>query len=148
MRYQAIADIIAKYGTLSSRKISEILKKDYGMVVSHATINADLKKDLEALTEDELQNKKGHILETVEELTTQAYNIAMTDENSKTRLSAMDTYTRLVKTNAEVIKKFEEAKMQLTEQQRPIYNIFIGKPRKADLSKIKDIVNKESEKND
>jgi len=145
MRYKAIAEIIANHGTMSSRKIAEILKKDYGIAVSHATVNEDLKKDLEALTADDLRNKKGHILETVEELAEQAYNIAMTDENNKTRLSAMDTYARLMKTNAEVIKKFEEVKLKMTEADRPIYNIFIGKPREADLSKIKDMRDEKDE---
>jgi len=136
-RYRAEAEIIAKHGTLSSRKIAELLKKDYGIVVTHATVNDDLKHDLDTLSESELKNKKTGIMADVEELADDAFNIAKTDESNKVRLSAMDTYTKVIKTQAEVLRKFEEAKLEKVKQLRPIYYIFIGKPEEADLSKIK-----------
>lgn len=137
LRYKAEAEIIAKHGTMSARKISELLKTEYGMIVSHTTVNDDLKKDLDALSDTELKNKKTTILNGIEVLANDAYNIARTDQNNKIRLSAMDTYTKIVKTQADVLKKFEEVKMSTKHHLRPIYNIFIGKPKEADLSKIK-----------
>lgn len=143
-RYKAEAEIIAKHGTLSSRKIVEILKSDYGIVVTHATVNDDLKHDLDALSESELKNKKSGIMADIEELAEDAFNIAKTDENNKIKLSAMETYTKIVKTQAEVLRKFEEAKLERVKQLRPVFNIFIGDPMEADLSKIK----KKEAKND
>jgi len=136
-RYKAEAEIIAKHGTLSSRKIAELLKKDYGIVVTHATVIDDLKHDLDVLSEPELKNKKSNIMATIEELAEDAFNISKTDESNKVRLSAMETYTKIVKTQAEVLRKFEEAKLAQVEQIRPIYHVFIGEPTQADLSKIK-----------
>ena len=136
-RYKAEAEIIAKHGTMSSRKIAELLKKDYGIVVTHATVNDDLKHDLDVLSEAELKNKKSNILGTIEELAEMAENIARTDDNNKIRLTAIDTYTKVVKTQAEVLRKFEEAKLEKVKQLRPIHYIFIGEPKEADLSKIK-----------
>lgn len=136
-RFKAEAEIIAKHGTLSSRKIVEILKSDYGIVVTHATVNEDLKHDLDALSEPELKNKKSNIMATIEELADDAFNIAKTDESNKVKLSAMETYTKIVKTQAEVLRKFEEAKLEKVKQLRPVLNIFIGEPALADLSKIK-----------
>lgn len=136
-RFKAIAEIIAKHGTLSSRKIAALLKSDYGIVVTHATVNDDLKHDLDTLSESELKNKKTGIMADIEELATDAFNIAKTDESNKVRLSAMDTYTKVIKTQAEVLRKFEEAKLERVKQLRPIYYVFIGEPTEADLSKIK-----------
>ena len=136
-RYKAEAEIIAKHGTLSSRKIAELLKHDYGIVVTHATVNDDLKHDIETLSESDLKNKKGGIMADIEELAEDAFNIAKTDESNKVRLSAMDTYTKIVKTQAEVLRKFEEAKLERVKQLRPIIHVFIGEPTEADLSKIK-----------
>lgn len=136
-RYKAEAEIIAKHGTLSSRKIATILKSDYGIVVTHATVNEDLKHDIDTLSEAELKNKKTGILADIEELADDAFSIAKSDPNNKIRLSAMDTYTKVIKTQADVLRKFEEAKLERVKQLRPIYNIFIGQPTEADLSKIK-----------
>jgi len=136
-RFKAEAEIIAKHGTMSSRKIAELLKTDYGIVVTHATVNDDLKHDLDSLSESELKNMKQGIMANIEELATDVYNISKTDPNNKIRLSAVETYTKVIKTQAEVLKKFEEAKLERVKQLRPIYNIFIGEPTEADLSKIK-----------
>lgn len=96
-----------------------------------------MKHDLDSLSEPELKNKKSSILASIEELAEDAFNISKTDENNKIKLSAMETYTKIVKTQAEVLRKFEEAKLERVKQLRPVYNIFIGEPTEADLSKIK-----------
>lgn len=146
IRFKAEAEIIAKHGTLSVRKIAELLKNEYGMVVSHTTVSADLKNDLDALSEPELKNKKSNILATIEELAGLAEDIAKKDIDSRVKLSAMDTYTKIVKTQADVLRKFEEAKLANQKHVRPIYNIFIGKPRLADLKKIRKGAKKNGEK--
>lgn len=136
LRYKAIAEIIAKYGTLSSRRISKILQDEYGIVISHATVADDLKKDLATLSKTEINNKKSNILKSIETLANTAYGIAIGSKDDKVRLQAMDTYNRIVKTQAAVLKTFEEVKMKMQEIEKPIYNVFIGKPKEADLSKI------------
>lgn len=143
MRFRAEAEIIAKHGTLSARKIREILKTEYGIAASHTTIMSDLKHDLDALTEEEIDNKKSNILANIEELAELAYNIAKTDSDSRLRLSAMDTYNKIIKTQAEVLKKFEEAKLNRAKQVRPQYHIYIGQPTAADLKKIEKEEQKE-----
>ena len=145
MRYKAEAEIIAKHGTLSSRKIAKLLETEYGIVASHASVNADLKHDLDTLTEPELKNKKSGILSNIEELAEDAFNISKVDLNNKVRLSAMETYTKVVKTLAEVLRKFEDAKIERAKQLRPIYNVFIGEPALADLSRIKKEEKKDEE---
>ena len=147
MRFKAEAEIISKYGTLSARKIAELLKSEYGMVVSHTTVVADLKHDLDALSEPELKNKKANILAVIEELAALAESIAKNDVNSKIKLSAMDTYTKIVKTQADVLKKFEEAKLNTQHHTRPIYHIFIGKPELTDLKKLEKKAKKDGNEN-
>jgi len=146
--YAAIADIIAKHGTISARKISEYLKKDYGIKRSHTMILRDLKKDLDSLSKKDIDNKKGHILKNIEELAKQCYNMAMAAGDDNVRLRAMDTYNKIIKTQASVLSTFEKAKVKLAQAEKPTYNIFIGEPREADLSEIEKIRKKEEELED
>lgn len=146
--YAAIADIIAKHGTISARKIAEYLKKDYGIKRSHTMILKDLKKDLDSLSKKDINNKKGHILKNIEELAQQCYNLAMAADDDNVRLRAMDTYNKIVKTQASVLSTFEKAKVKLAQAEKPTYNIFIGEPREADLKKIEKLKAQEEELED
>lgn len=146
--YAAIADIIAKHGTISARKISEYLKKDYGIKRSHTMILRDLKKDLDSLSKKDIDNKKGHILQNIEKLAEQCYNMALAADDENVRLRAMDTYNKIIKTQASVLSTFEKAKVKLAQAERPTYNIFIGEPREADLRAIEKIKKQEEELED
>ena len=143
-RWRAEAELIAKHGTLSARKLAELLKIEYGIVVSHVTVLKDLEYELDSLTEPEIEGKKSHILDSIEELSKIAYKIATGDEDARIRLSAMETYRKLMESRGNILTKFEEAKIKLKDKEKPIYNVFIGKPKEADLEKLK----KEDEKND
>lgn len=137
IRHKAIVEIMSKYDTISPTKIVEYLKTDYGIETTRQTVTDDLKKDLETLTADELKNRKTGILSSIDELTQAAKEIALNmTEDAKVRLSAMTAYSNLVKTHAEVLKKFEQASIALKAGERPVYNILIGKPSKADLEKL------------
>jgi len=145
MRWKAEAEIIAKYGTMSTRKIAAKLKEEYGITVSHITVGKDLKLDLSALSFEDIDNKKSHILDTLEELATIAFNMAKTDDDSSVKLRAMDTYRKLMESRGTILTKFEQAKMQMQDIDKPVYNIFVGEPREADLSRIKKIQKEEKE---
>lgn len=137
-RWRAEAELIGKHGTLSSRKLAELLKAEYGIVVSHMTVAKDLELDLKNITMNDIEEKKSHILSSLEELAEMAFNMAKTEIDGRVKLASMETYRKLMESRASVLNKFEEAKLKMNESQRPVYNVFIGKPKEADLKKLKE----------
>ncbi len=129
IRYRAEAELLAKYGELSCRQMRDKLFEEYGIKVSHAQVNQDLKQDLDALTTEDIEDKKSGMLGELEDTINAALNISKTDENNNTRLKAMDTYNHLVKTQAEILRKFEELKLHAREVEKPVYNLTIEKPK-------------------
>lgn len=127
-RYRAEVELISKYGNLSSREMADKLYEEYGIKVSHGQVNIDLKRDIEALSEDKLKNKKTGLLNELDEMIQAALEISRHDELSSNRLKAMDTYRKLVESKAKILKVFEEVRLQAREQERPVYKISIGKP--------------------
>ena len=137
MRYRAEAELISKYGELSSRQLAEKLYEEYGIEVSHAQVNNDLKHDVAAFSDEELEDKKSGLLVELEELIDAARNISKTDPNNNTRLKAMETYNRLIKTQADILCQFEKVKLKAKEQQRPIYKVKVEKPTIATKENVK-----------
>jgi hypothetical protein len=136
IRWNAEAQLIAKHGTMSSRKLAELLKAEYGIVVSHMTVQKDLDLDLQSISLDEIEEKKGHILSSLEELATIAFTMAKGEPDGRVKLAAMETYRKLMDSRANILTHFEEAKLKMNESQRPIYQVFIGKPKETDLKKL------------
>lgn len=133
IRWKAELEIIQELGRVpSSREMTKILKKKKGIDVNHNTVNNDLKKDLESLTESEYENQKSGILSMLDNLVQVANNIATTDSDSNLKLKAMNTITKLSKTKADVLTKFRKANAELTKKERPVYKVSIGKPEVAD----------------
>lgn len=130
IRLRAIASIIEKYGTTSPTEILNLLKEEHGIITTRQTVTADLKKDLDALDDTELKNQKTTILSTIKELAEIAEKISKNpNEDSRVRLTAMNTYSQMVKTQAEVLKKLQEAKVELSQAERPVHHIHIGRPK-------------------
>jgi CRISPR/Cas system type I-B associated protein Csh2 (Cas7 group RAMP superfamily) len=136
-RWKAITEIIAKRGTVSATEIVDYLKADYGIIVTRQTVTADLKKDLEALTNEDVDKIKSGILSQLDELIQIAYNRSKSGERDS--LKAMDVYNKLIKTKADIVNSFEKMRMELVEKERPIYNIVIGKPLEIDVNDGKPI---------
>jgi uncharacterized protein YqeY len=100
-------------------------------------VTADLKKDLEALTNEDVDKIKSGILSQLDELIQIAYNRSKSGERDS--LKAMDVYNKLIKTKADIVNSFEKMRMELVEKERPIYNIVIGKPLEIDVNDGKPI---------
>jgi acyl-CoA synthetase (NDP forming) len=129
-RWRAELEIIEEEGkVLSSRKMQEFLAKR-GIKVTHAIILKDLKKDLETLTEPEYKNQKTGIMKMLNDEIDMAHDIAMNNEEDETRLKASNTVTKLQKTKADILIKFRKAQVELNKEDKPMYNVSIGKPRK------------------
>lgn len=130
VRWKAELEIIQELGRVpSSREMTRLLKERKGLDVNHNTVNTDLKRDLESLTQEEMENHKTGILSMLDNLVQVANNIATTESDSKIRLQAMSTITKLQKTRADVLIKFRKANAELTKDEKPIYQISIGQPR-------------------
>jgi len=140
-RWQAELEIIQEIGKIPScREMQKLLLEKKNIKASHNVINIDLKKDLETLTEDEYKNKKGGILSMVEDEMNVAHEIAMHNDDDKVRLDAMNTVSKLSKTKTDILIKFRKAQVELNKEDKPIYNISIGKPRKYKMKeKKKDV---------
>jgi len=54
----------------------------------------------------------------------------MHSAEDKTRLDAMNTVSKLSKTKSDVIIKFRKAQIEISKEDKPIFNISIGTPRK------------------
>ncbi len=139
-RWKAEAEIIASLKRMPScREMQKFLKDKYGIVANHNTINADLKKDLESLTESEYQNQKAGILQMVDDELEIAHNIATSDPDNAVKLKAMNTVSKLSKTKSDILVKFRQARAQLNKKEKPEINIFIGEPKKIDMEKFKKL---------
>lgn len=133
-RWNAELEIIKKLGRIpSSREMQKLLEQDYGIHSNHNIINDDLKKDLETLTDDEFLNKKETLLKKLEDEFDIAHTISKTSKDEKTRLDAMTKTSKLAETISKIAAIFKKAQIELKKEQRPIYNIHIGQPKKADI---------------
>jgi len=137
-RWKAELEIIQKLGDVpSSRKMQTLLKNEYGINANHNTVNADLKRDLELLTKEEYTNQKNGILNMLDTEINIAHNIATNEADSELKLKAMNTVSKLSKTKSEILIKFRRAQAKLSTEEKPIYNISIGKPVEIDMKKFK-----------
>lgn len=135
-RWRAELEIIQEQGKVPScREMQKLLKSEKGMEVNHNTINADLKRDLETLTKDEYRNKKNGILSMIDDEIDTAHNIAMHGAEEKIQLDAMNTVSKLSKTKTDILIKFRKANVEINKEDKPIYNISIGKPRSYEKEK-------------
>lgn len=130
MRWKAITEIIAKYGTTSPTEICNYLKSEYAIETTRQTVTTDLKNDLENMNFEDFKNIKSKMLGEIEELIQLTY--ARAKSGNKDALKAAEVYNRLFKTKAEVVKRFEEMKLDMVKKDRPIYNIIIGKPKEVE----------------
>ena len=135
LRWKAITAIIAKYGTTSPGEIVRYLKNDYGIKVTRQTVTTDLKRDLDSLTNEDMESVRTGILSQLDELVLIAYNRSKSGD--KSALKAMDTYNRLIKTKADIVNSFEKMRLEMMEKERPIYNVIIGEPVEVDIDEIK-----------
>jgi len=138
IRWRAELEIIEELGKVpTSREMQKLLEKR-GIKVSYVIISKDLQKDLETLTESEYKNQKAGIMSMIDDEINMAHAISKTDEDNKVRLDAMKTVSRLSKTKSDIMIKFRKAQVELNKEDKPIYNISIGKPRKYNVGKKND----------
>lgn len=129
-RWRAELEIIKELGRMpSTREMQKLLLEKKNMDVHHSTISDDFKRDLESLTKVEYDNQKGGILSMLEKLISIANDIATNGTDDKIRLDAMKTISKLDKTKTDVLIKFRKAQIEIDQKERPIYNVFIGKPK-------------------
>ena len=139
-RWKAEAEIIKKFKEVPScREMQRLLKEEYGIVANHNTINADLKQDLEALTVEEYENQKEGILNMITTEIDTAHKIATTSGDQELQLKAMNTVSKLSKTKTEILIKFKRAQAQMSKEDKPEINVFIGQPKEIDLKKFKKL---------
>jgi len=137
-RWKAEAEIIKEIGKIpSSRKMQQLLKEKYGIIVNHNIVNQDLKKDLEALTPTEYENQKSGILDMLNKEIEIAHNIATSDPDNQVKLKAMSAVSKLSKTKTEVLTKFRRTQAEISKKEQAQVNIFIGKPKEIDMDKFK-----------
>ena len=132
-RWRAEVDIIEEIGKVPSSREMQRLLKERGIKVSSVIVSKDLQKDLETLTESEYKNQKTGILAMLDNLISIANGIAEKGEDDKIRLDAMKTISKLDKTKSDILIKFRKAQVELNKEDKPIYNVFIGKPKKIDM---------------
>lgn len=130
----------------SSRELADLLKKKYNLNVSHGTVNDDLKKDLEALTTDQLLNKKDSLLGKLEDELDIAHEIAQNDMDSKIKLDAMKTVAKLSETISKVCAIFAKSQAEANQESRPVYKVSIGKPEGVPETEFNKMEKKENEK--
>ena len=132
IRWKAIVEIMSKYNTSNPADIADYLKSEYGIDTTRQTVHRDLQKDLESLTEKEIEGIKSKMLAEIDDLISIAYNRATTGDRDS--LKAMSVYNKLIKTKAEIINKFHEFKLKLKEEDRPIINVVIGKQKEVKIN--------------
>jgi hypothetical protein len=147
-RWRAELQIIQEIGKVpSSREMQKLLKDKCSIEANHNTVNADLKRDLEFLTKEEYTNQKNGILSMLDTEISIAHSIATNEADSELKLKAMNTVSKLSKTKSDILIKFRKAQARLSTEDKPIYNITIGKPIEIDLKKFnklkKDVKNAE-----
>lgn len=139
-RWKAEAEIIKSLDHMpSSREMQKLLLEKYNIKVTHAMVNKDLKKDLEALTESEYENKKSGILNMIEDEIEEAHRIATTAIEDDLKLKAMNTVSKLTKTKTDILIKFRRAQAEISKEEKPDINVFIGQPKKIDEDKFKKL---------
>lgn len=143
-RWRAELEIIKELGRIpTSREMQKLLEKQ-GIKVTHVIISKDLQKDLETLTESEYNNQKAGIMQMLDDEIDMAHKIAMNSEEDETRLKASNTVTKLSKTKSDILIKFRKAQVELNKEDKPVYNISIGKPRKYNVGKKNEKTVKEN----
>ena len=120
-RHRAIIEIMNR-GIESPTEIVKILERDYGIKTTRQTVYRDIASGVEPVTEEILDEYKSSMIGNIDSLSKVAY-----DHGIKGDTKSMDTYTRLVKTKAEVLKKIVEIQEALQKTEIPIYEIRIGK---------------------
>lgn len=135
IRWKAITTIVAKHGTTSPGEIVRYLKNDFGITVTRQTVMTDLKRDLEALTNEDMDSVRTGILSQLDELIQIAFNRSKSGD--KTSLKAMDTYNRLIKTKADIVNSFERMRLDMIEKERPIFNVVIGEPVEVNEDEVR-----------
>lgn len=127
-RWQYERYIIQDLGRIPScREMADLLKDKYGLIVNHNTVNADLKKDLEALTDTQVLERKKSLLTSLEDGHAIAERISKSDPSSKIRLDAIKTMAKVSETINRINIAFNKAKAELNEAQKPVYNVKMGK---------------------
>jgi len=106
----------------------------------------------ETLTEAEYKNQKKGILSMLDDEIDMAHDIAMHSDEDETRLKASNTVTKLQKTKTDILIKFRKAQVELNKEDKPVFNVFIGKARQIDLKlyhkKQKELRNMVEKKNE
>jgi len=131
-RQRAIIEIMNR-GIDSPTEIVRILETDYGIKTTRQTVYRDISSGVEPVTEEILDEYKATMIGNIDALSKVAY-----DHGIKGDTKSMDTYTKLVKTKAEVLKKIVEIQESLQKTERPIYEIRIGKFEEAKKEKEED----------
>lgn len=139
-RWLAEAEILADNPDISDIEMVKELKKR-GIDTTRQTVHTDRQNDLEAMTLDDIKETKSAMIKELDELIAIAYNKATAGGNDALR--AMDKYDKLFNTKAKVLVAFEQAKLAKKSNERPIYNISVGKPILYENKKV----NKKDEKN-
>ena len=134
-RLLAEAEILAEQPDISDIELVEELKKR-GIITTRQTVHQDRKKDLEAMTMDDIKNTKSAMLNEIENLIQIAYNKAISGGDDALR--AMDKYDKLFNTKAKVLAMFEQQKMALEQSEKPIINLTIGKAKEYKKEETKD----------
>lgn len=144
IRWRAELEIIKELGSVpSSREMQRLLKEKKGITVNHNTVNNDLKKDLESLTQEEYENQKFGILSMLDDEIEIAHGIATTNSDDSTKLKAMNTVSKLSKTKADVLTKFRKAQAVMSKEEKPIYEVSIGKPKTAKNEELDESIEKD-----
>lgn len=147
-RWKAEAIIIKDLSEMpSSREMQRLLKEKFGIEANHNTINEDLKHDLESLTKEDFNNQKSGILTMLNDEIDIAHGIATSAlDEPEIQLKAMNTVSKLSKTKSDILIKFRKAQSQITKEEKPEINVFIGKPIEIDMKKFNKLDG--AEKND
>ena len=132
-RWRAEVEIIEEEGKVPSAREMQRLLKERGINVSYVIISKDLKKDLETLTEPEYKNQKAGIMKMLDDEIDMAHKIAMNSEEEEICLKASNTVTKLSKTKADILIKFRKAQVELNKENKPAFNVYIGKAKQIDL---------------
>jgi len=125
-RLLAEAEILAEQPDISDIELVAELKKR-GIVTTRQTVHTDRQKDLEAMTMDDIKKTKSAMLNEIDTLIQIAYNIAAGGGDGALR--AMDKYDKLFNTKAKVVNMFEQQKLALQQQEKPVINLTIGKAK-------------------
>ena len=85
------------------------------------------------MTQEDFEDIKSKMLSNMEKLIQQIYAKARTGD-----LRAAETYNHLIKTKSDIVARFEALKHEFDKEEKPIYEIIIGKPEVVDIKKKED----------